>query len=90
MQPIVLDEYGVPRFKANPIVRYLLDRGPFDMNHLAAVGAPMGWSDDDAAQFAQLIGYSTSGWGSLSYVAPRAAGVADRRAAKLIAVEDVA
>lgn len=67
-QPLYTNEHGTRRFKMNAIVRYLLDRGPFDMNHLAV----QGFSDEDAAQFAQLIGYSLSGWGDLSYVSDAA------------------
>ena len=58
------DEHGVTRFKANAIVQYLLDNGPFDMNHLAV----QDFSDEDRCQFAQLIGYSESGYETLSYV----------------------
>ena len=63
IQPLYNDN-GVTRFKANAIVRYLLDAGPFDMNHLAMLP----FSDDDREQFAQLIGYSLSGFSELSYV----------------------
>jgi len=63
-QPIKTDTHGVRRFKENKIVRYLLDAGPFDMNHLAILP----FSKDDHAQFAQLIGYSVCGFGDLSYV----------------------
>jgi len=64
VQPMVKDDHGVMRFKENAIVRYLLDKGPFDMNHLAL----QEFSAEDAEQFAQLIGYSLSGFGDLSYV----------------------
>jgi hypothetical protein len=64
IQPLIRDEQGVLRFKRNAIVRYLLDCGPFDMNHLAM----MDFTDKDREQFAQLIGYSLSGFGELSYV----------------------
>ena len=63
-QPIYTDQHGVRRFKANAIVEYLLNNGPFDMNHLARLDFP----DADRVQFAQLIGYSVSGWGDLPYV----------------------
>jgi hypothetical protein len=53
----------VLRFKANAIVRFLLDAGPYDMNTLAM----MPFTDEDRRQFAQLIGYSVSGYGDLSY-----------------------
>lgn len=35
--PIITDKDGVERYKANPIVRFLLDAGPFDMNTLALI-----------------------------------------------------
>jgi hypothetical protein len=63
MQPLVLDGDTV-RFRTNPIVRFLLDAGPFDMNQLALMPFP----DDAREQFAQLIGYSVGGYGELSYV----------------------
>lgn len=63
IQPLV-DEHGITRFKRNEIVRYLLDKGPFDMNALAALP----FSDEDREQFAQLVGYSLSGFAELSYV----------------------
>jgi hypothetical protein len=78
MQPIEWDEHGVIRFKENRLVRHLLDNGGLDMNDLARVP---GITDDERSQFAQLIGYSVSGYGDLSY----ALGVneADKTAANL-------
>lgn len=64
VQPLIVDEYEVLRFKGNAIVRFLLDAGPFDMNQLAL----MPFTVEDREQFAQLIGYSLSGFGELSYV----------------------
>lgn len=64
VQPLDLDEHGTLRFKANAIIRFLLDTGPFDMNKIAL----MPFSQEDREQFAQLIGYSLSGFGELSYV----------------------
>jgi hypothetical protein len=64
VQPLIRDQNGTKRFKENGIVRYLLDAGPFDMNQLAM----MPFSREDRSQFAQLIGYSLSGFGDLSYV----------------------
>lgn len=64
MQPLYLDKHGTVRFKANPIVRTLLDKGGLDMNALAM----MEFTDEDRAHFAQLIGYSLGGFGELSYV----------------------
>lgn len=64
IQPLITDSQGVLRFKENPIVRYLLDAGPFDMNHIACKK----FTREDREHFAQLIGYSLSGFGELSYV----------------------
>lgn len=64
LQPIITDEHGVKRFKANSIVRHLLDFGGIDLNQLAR----MYFEQNDREQFAQLIGYSLSGFAELSYV----------------------
>lgn len=64
IQPIITDEHGTKRFKDNKIVRYLLDASEIDMNQLAAIP----FDQDDREQFAQLIGYSVSGFSDLSYV----------------------
>lgn len=63
LQTIVRQKGGVYRFRENKIVSLLLRAGPFDMNKLAC----MDFSDADHRQFAQLIGYSVSGYGGLSY-----------------------
>jgi len=63
MQPVIRVQ-GTLRFKANPLVRFLLDAGPFDMNQLAAIPC----SPEERMQFAQLIGYSLGGYQELSYV----------------------
>ncbi len=66
MQPIALDRAGVARFKQNKIVRDLLDfataRG-FGLNEIAV----RDYHVEDQEQLAQLIGYSVSGFGDLSY-----------------------
>lgn len=64
IQPIVTDSNGTKRFKENKIVRYLLDAGGIDMNKLAI----MPFEQEDREQFAQLIGYSLSGFSELGYV----------------------
>lgn len=67
-QPIVRVK-GVDRFKKNPLVEYLLNAGGLDMNALALFACEnSNVTKRDEAQFAQLIGYSVSGWGGLSYV----------------------
>ena len=64
IQPIFKDRDGLLRFKQNAIVRFLLEDGPNDMNRLSI----MPFSQEDREQFAQLIGYSLSGFSELSYV----------------------
>lgn len=64
VQPLVTDKDGIVRFKANAIVRFLLDRGSIDLNQLACTP----FSQEDWVQFAQLIGYSLCGFGDLPYV----------------------
>lgn len=77
IQPIEKDEHGTLRFKVNEIVRHLLDAGPFDMNTIAFGD----FTNEDRQQFAQLIGYSLSGYGELrSYVDDDAYGTAERMA----------
>lgn len=92
IQPLEPDAKGVIRFKANAIVRHLLDTHPScNMNELAR----MEFSDDDRQQLAQLIGYSLSGYGELSgyvddesYVAAaHMADGLDERDARIAALE---
>lgn len=64
IQPLIRDEQGVVRFKANAIVEYLLQNGGIDMNRLATLPFP----PEDREHFAQLIGYSWSGASDLSYM----------------------
>jgi hypothetical protein len=71
MQPVGFDGRGVIRFKQNKIVCWMLESGErgtrYDLNDLAR----MEFTEEDWTQFAQLIGYSVYGWGSLSYVSDR-------------------
>lgn len=64
IQHLAEDKNGTLRFKSNKIVEFILERGGFNMNDLAG----MEFSQEDREQFAQLIGYSLSGYGELSYV----------------------
>ena len=69
----------VIRFRENAIVLMLLDEGPFDMNQIAR----RNFSQEDREQFAQLIGYSVSSAGSLSYMSAATASRGDIEAEKL-------
>lgn len=66
-------------FRENAIVLMLLDEGPFDMNQIARGN----FSQEDREQFAQLIGYSVSGAGDLSYMSAATISRADIEAEKL-------
>ena len=74
IQPLRKEQDGIVRFKPNAIVRFLLEAGPFDMNKLAL----MSFSNEDREQFAQLIGYSVTGFGELQYVSDEAYKKASR------------
>lgn len=80
IQPLAKDSHGVIRFKQNKIVNDLLDfattRG-FGLNEMAA----REYSNEDRQQFAQLIGYSLSGYSELrSYVDDAAYAAAVKKA----------
>lgn len=79
LQKIIIDEHGVHRFERNKIVEFLLDAGQFDLNQIAA----MPFDREDREQFAQLIGYSISGFGELSYVSDEAYDLAAAESDKL-------
>ncbi len=86
MQPIHLASDGVVRFKANPLVVRLLEvcrQYEFGLNELRD-RQPARVTGDDWQQLAQLIGYSVSGFGDLSYADPHAVQQADAIAAELI------
>lgn len=84
MQPIGWDETDkVIRFKANKIVRFLLDMGPFDLNKISMMNAQGMFHEDDYTQLMQLIGYSVSGYGDLSTSPKEIVTKADDIAAEL-------
>lgn len=89
MQPLVKDQAGVVRFKKNKIVHLLLilaNKHGIDMNELAV----MDFTDEDRMQFAQLIGYSVSGYSDLSYVSDDSRGLAYAKLDLLASTPDVA
>lgn len=73
IQPLELDGNGTLRFKENKIVRWMLDTGGIDMNKIAM----QGFDKDEQEHFAQLIGYSLSGYGGLSYVSDQTYNAAE-------------
>jgi len=76
MQYIEVDGHGVQRFRANAIVRRLLDEGGIDLNRIACWDVPRA----DREQFAQLIGYSLCGFAGLGYATEQTCAAADAMA----------
>jgi hypothetical protein len=86
MQPIEYDEHGVIRFRANAIVRRIIDENLVNLNNIAM------WRNipvEDREQFWQMLGYSVSGYGDMmkqndyGWVRPKTVRKADRKASKL-------
>ena len=80
MQPLIIDRSGIVRFKENVIVRFVLDNGGINLNMIA----DREFTDEDRCQFAQLIGYSLSGYRELSYVSDERAAAACAAAERII------
>lgn len=68
IQPLVTDTHGVVRFKRNSIVSRLFEHGMKTGLGMNEIHQESQHSQDDRIQFAQLIGYSVSGFSELSYV----------------------
>lgn len=86
VQPIRLDKDGVARFKKNDLIIWLVANSGIDLNTIAK----QGFSKSDQRQFAQLIGYSVSAYGELSYAAGHSSvEIADAAAAALLGVRGV-
>lgn len=82
MQQILHGPDNIIRFRKNQIVSDLLDHSSsrgMSLNDIARGR----YSKEDHMQLAQLIGYSVSGYGDLSYVSPESLGAADRVAEQL-------
>ena len=78
IQPLERDKHGVIRFKENTIVSALLDAatkaGVMDLNKIAMMNFPR----EEHEHFAQLIGYSLSGFSDLSYASEETYAIAER------------
>jgi len=84
MQPIVIDESGAARFKENKIVRWLFSSGKLSLSDIAV----MPFDDDDRMQIAQLIGYSLTGYGGLSYVSRESIDEAEEEKHRVLARQE--
>lgn len=82
LQPLYIDKHKVVRFRENKVLEALREaaaqRG-FTLNDLAVMDLPR----EDWQQFAQLIGYSLSGYSELSYVTDKAYERAAKAAPKI-------
>ena len=87
IQPLEKDASGVIRFKGNAIVRHLLELGKAHgcgLNEIIMMDFPA----EDHEQFAQLIGYSLSGFSELSYVSDETFNAAERMSESEETVEE--
>jgi hypothetical protein len=94
MQPIVQDDHGTIRFRANAVVRSLLDRDTERSRRFpkfpARSDGGLNWIatqeflPEDEEQLAQLIGYSISGYHELSYVSDESAAQASAIAREIL------
>lgn len=83
MQPVVVAADGVIRFKENKIIRAMLElcqKHGFGLNEIAAIN----YEKDDYSQLMQLIGYSVSGYGTLSCSRAKHVKRADEKAESLV------
>lgn len=90
MQPIGFDGQsnensprGVIRFKSNAIIEYLFRTGKLDLNEIGIMVQGGMFPAEDEVQIAQLLGYSVSGFGDLSYVPRDILAEADAKAEEL-------
>lgn len=78
MQPIVFDDKGVLRFKADNIVKEIIEQYPFD---------PVTNSEQfasDYQQILQLMGVTVDDYCSMPYVSKRSKHKARKKAAELL------
>lgn len=82
-QPIGYAEDNIIRFKPNGIIRWMLEQGgqgkKFNLNDIAM----QSFSVEDRVQFWQMLGYSVSGFGDLSFVPEEEVTACDAEAAAI-------
>lgn len=83
MQPIEFDKDGVIRFKRNAIIDWLFNTYRIDLNEIAIHCQEAKVPVEDQEQFWQLLGYSVSGYGDLSFVRSETVRLADAIAENL-------
>jgi hypothetical protein len=77
MQPIIKDNHGVFRFQENKIISMLCDAGQLDLNYIAGQCIEKKIPRVDQMQFWQMLGYSVSGFGDLSFASKDMVAAAD-------------
>ena len=78
MQPLVMED-GIVRFKRNAIIDRLVFREQtISLNKIAQWISSGAVSAEDAEQFWQLLGYSVSAYGTMSFVRPETVAKADK------------
>ncbi len=88
MQPIELDDSGIPRFKENKVIRYLMMRGKVDLNEIGSMVHGGMISIEDYTQLRQIMGASVDYFGELSNVPIELRNRADKIAAALTCPHD--
>ena len=68
MQPIAPDSHGVARFRENDVIRWLVDVKGVNLNEVSRVAQTEEFDRYDVAQFWQMLGYSVSGYGDISFI----------------------
>lgn len=81
MQPIVLNEKGVPQFQPNEAINRLFDAHAV---YAATLLEAEDFSEDDRQQFAQLIGYTVQAYCKLPFASAEVAAEAQRKGALLV------
>jgi hypothetical protein len=81
MQPIGIASDGFVRFRANAVIRWLQDNGHINLNRIHVEAFPA----EDVEQFYQLLGYSVSGYGDLSFVRKKTVEATDAEAERILA-----
>lgn len=85
-QPMHVDADGVVRFIKNRAVCELYERSlaaGYGLHELAKDAARGNYTKDELSQLAQLLGYSVSGFGDLSYADPEDVARLDEQAAEV-------
>lgn len=75
IQKIYTSDTKVVRFQPNEIVRHILDKQDINLNDISSLD----FNNEDRSQFAQLIGYSVSGWSELPYVSADECKIVDQK-----------